>query len=371
MNGNPLQKIRDLGQRIWLDYIQRDLLDSGAIAALIDNDGLAGITANPTIFARAIAESQDYDNQIAMLKQRGLSAQEIYETLALDDLRAAADLLEPQYRSSDRRDGYACLEVSPHLADDTQATVAEARRLWRAFDRPNAMIKVPGTPAGLPAITELLAEGINVNVTLLFGVPRYGEVVAAFLEGLERRLTNGGNVAGVASVASFFLSRIDTLVDKRLDAISEDRDSDGKSLLTTALRGRAAVACAQLAYQDFLQWTGEPRWRRLLDRGAMPQRLLWASTGSKDPAYSKIKYVEELVAANTVNTMPPATLDAYRELGQPALSIENNLQQSRALPDELSQLGIELEAVAEQLEREGVQQFVESHDRLLAYIDKH
>ena len=360
MRANPLRELGKLGQSVWLDFIDRDLLTGGGLDRLIDEDGVAGLTSNPTIFERAIGRSHAYDGSI----RAGLSAdaRSLYEGIALEDVRAAADRFASLYRESDGRDGYVSLEVSPHLAQDTEATVHEARRLWSAFDRPNAMIKVPATAAGLPAIQQLIETGININVTLLFGLDRYREVVDAFLAGLESRTASGKPIDRVASVASFFVSRIDTLVDRLLDASASES--------ARAIRGQAAIASARLAYQHYKQWTAWPRWRRLRERGARTQRLLWASTSTKDPAYSDIKYIEALIGPETVVTVPPETLTAYRREGHPAPRLENDLLEAVALPDALGRCNIRLDAIAAQLEREGVQKFKEPFDALLAALER-
>ncbi|HEY0943304.1 MAG TPA: transaldolase [Steroidobacter sp.] len=359
---NPLRQVHQLGQSIWLDDIRRSWLRDGHLARLIAEDALAGVTSNPAIFAKAISEGAEYNDAITSLARAGRSINDIYEALALEDVQAAADLFQSTYRAAGGGDGFVSLEVSPHLADDTRGTVAEGLRLWQAFNRPNAMIKVPGTRAGLPAITELIAAGVNINVTLLFSVQRYREVVDAYLSGLEQRVAAGKPIDNVASVASFFLSRIDTLVDARLDQMNTPE--------AKARRGRAAIASARLAYQYYKQWVGSDRWRALADKGAKPQRLLWASTSSKDPAYKDTMYVEALIAPNTVNTLPPATIDAYRDHGEPAVRIEDDLDEAKQTVQVLRDLGIDLEAVSEQLEREGVKKFKEPFDALLATLAK-
>jgi transaldolase len=357
---NPLRRLHRLGQSIWLDDIRRSWLRDGHLARLIAEDELAGVTSNPAIFAKAISEGAEYNDAIASLARAGRSVGDIYEALALEDVRAAADLFRATYDATRGGDGFVSLEVSPHLADDTQGTVDEGLRLWQAFDRPNAMIKVPGTRAGLPAITELIAAGVNINVTLLFSVERYREVVDAYLAGLERRVAAGQPIDKVASVASFFLSRIDTLVDAQLDRMNTDE--------ARAQRGKAAIASARLAYQYYKRWIDTDRWRTLAAKGAKPQRLLWASTSSKDPAYKDTMYVEALIAPDTVNTLPPATIDAYRDHGDPAVRIEDDLPGAKQTVEVLGRLGIDLEAASEQLEREGVKKFKEPFDALLATL---
>jgi transaldolase len=357
---NALLQLHVLGQSIWVDDIRRAWLQDGTLRSWIEADGIAGITSNPAIFEKAILQGSEYGEQIAALAARGLPALQIYETLAIEDVRNAADLFAPLYQASAGNDGFVSLEVSPLLADDPAATVHEARRLWNSLDRPNAMIKVPATAAGLPAIRELIAEGINVNVTLIFGLHRYGEVVEAFLSGLEARAARHMPLQDIASVASFFISRIDTAVDARLDALGTSAAG--------ALRGTAALALAQLAHAECTKWTSGPRWQRLYDLGAKPQRLLWASTSAKDPAYDELKYVEALIAPGTVDTLPSATLDAYRKLGRPRVRLPADVDAAQAKVSALHSMGIDLEEVSGQLEREGVRKFVDPFERLLAAI---
>lgn len=362
--GNRLRRIESLGQSLWLDYIERALLAGGGLECLIHDDGISGVTSNPAIFEKAIQHA-DYDAAIALLARRGLGAQEIYEELAFEDVSLAADLLRDVYETSCMRaccgcDGYVSLEVSPQLAHDTAATVAEAKRLWNRVGRPNLMIKVPATRAGLPAIRQLIADGINVNVTLLFGVARYREVAESYFAGLEDRLAQGGTIDRVASVASFFLSRIDTLVDGYLDHAGQPQARE--------LRGQAAIAYARLAYLDYQEFMRSPRWQALTARGARPQRLLWASTSTKDPAYDDVKYVDALIGPDTVNTLPPETMTAYRDHGKPALRLEEGTDAARALPGQLAALGVDLTAVSDELERQGVQKFIEPYERLLATL---
>lgn len=357
---NPLQALASLGQSVWLDDLRRGWLDDGTIARMIAHDALTGLTSNPAIFEKAIAGGTEYEAPVRVLAREGASAGRIYESLATEDVRRAADLLRPAWDASGGRDGLVSLEVSPHLADDTAGTIDEARRLWRMLDRPNAMIKVPATAAGLPAICELVAQGVNVNVTLLFGLARYRTVVDSFLDGLERRVAAGEPPAGVTSVASFFVSRIDTLVDARLRALGGDE--------AIALCGQAAIASARLAHVHYSAWTRQPRWQRLGAAGALPQRLLWASTSAKDPAYPDTLYVEALVGAGTICTMPRATLEAYRDHGRPAARLDTGLGEARAAIRRLSALGIDLDAASDALEREGVRKFIEPFDRLHALL---
>ena len=307
---NPLRRLQDFGQHVYLDEISRRMLTDGSLQKLIDEDGINGVTSNPAIFEKAIAGSDDYADAIRELAAAGHGVEAIYEELVVRDIRDAADAFRPQFDASSGLSGFVSLEVSPLLADDTEGTVSEARHLWQRLDRPNVFIKVPGTAAGVPAVRQLTEDGINVNVTLLFGLDRYREVALAFIEGLERRLGQGLSVSGIESVASFFLSRIDVLLDPQLTALgSED---------AAALRGRVAIANAQAAWLAWKELFGSERFAKLQAQGARPQRLLWASTGTKDPAYSDTMYVEPLIGPDTINTMPPATLDAYRDHGDPA-----------------------------------------------------
>lgn len=365
MPRNPLVALAELGQSIWLDYIDRRLLD-GTLERLIREDRLAGLTSNPAIFEKAIASDADYAASLAGL--RTASAEKLYETLVLADIGRAADEFRPVYEATQGRDGYVSIEVSPLLARDTAATVREARALWAKLERPNILIKVPGTREGLPAFRELIAEGINVNVTLLFSVGRYVEVRDAYMEGLEARRARGLPLAGVASVASFFLSRIDVKVDALLDAIAAS--GGAKAEAAKRLRGQAAIASAGFAFRRNAEITAGPRWQALRAAGAAPQRLLWASTGTKDPAYSDIKYVEALIAPDTVNTLPMETLDAYRQHGKPAPRIEQAMQEAPATLRGLLDLGIEMHAVDDALEEEGIEKFVKPYRSLLASIEK-
>jgi transaldolase len=358
MNANPLLQIKNLGQSIWLDYIHRTLFSSGEFQQLIDNDGVCGVTSNPAILEKAIAE-HDYDAAIEAMQ--GLQENELYEQLAIEDLQKAADLLYPIYQSTQGRDGLVSFEVSPLLADNSQATIREARRLWAALNRPNSLIKVPATTAGIKAIQQLICDGINVNATLLFSLQRYREVAEAYLSGLEMRVANGEPLTSIASVASFFLSRIDTLVDSKLDVLP----SGPSQKKAQALRGQVAIASARLAYQEYKHLFSGERWQRLAAAGARSQRLLWASTSTKDPACSDVKYVEALVGAETINTLPLDTLAAYRDHGQPAACLEHDITAAQAVITELTELGIDLGAVTEQLEKEGVEKFTSAFTALL------
>ena len=307
---NPLKQLEQFGQSPWLDFIQRSFTSHG-LQTLVDRDGLKGITSNPSIFQKAMGEGTDYDEGFRALVGHGdHDALDIYEALAIEDIQQAADLMRPVYDATGRVDGYVSLEVSPYLALRTDDTVAEARRLWAAVGRPNLMVKVPGTSAGAPAIRTLIGEGLNINVTLLFAQSAYEAVAEAFIAGLEDRLTAGHPIAGISSVASFFVSRIDAVMDKAIDA----RVAKGETALG-ALRGKVAIANAKMAYQTYLKLVASPRWQRLKEHGGLPQRLLWASTGVKDKAYADVLYVEQLIGPDTVNTIPPATMDAFRDHG--------------------------------------------------------
>jgi transaldolase len=368
MKENPLLKLESYGQSIWLDFIRRGMLISDELRQLIQVDGVSGVTSNPAIFEKAIAETRDYDDAIGALALAGKSAGEIYEELAVEDIRLAADELRPVYDRTGGLDGFVSLEVSPHLARDTIGTIAEARRLWGWVDRPNVLIKVPGTWEGLPAIRQLIGEGINVNVTLLFALPRYRAVAEAYIDGLEERTARGLPLEKVASVASFFLSRIDVLVDPLLE--EKARAGGAIADLAASLRGEAAIASAKLAYQMYREIFAGERFRRVAERGARSQRVLWASTSTKNPAYSDVKYVEPLIGQETVNTMPLETLTAYRDHGDPAPRLEAEVDRARQVLARLADAGIDLAAVTQQLEDEGVEKFIKPFDTLLARLQE-
>jgi transaldolase len=361
---NPLLELRKLGQSVWLDDISRGMLADGSLARLIREDGVTGLTSNPAIFAHSMMHDSTYAAPIAQLVSKVSSAVELYEELALADLRAAAGLLRPLYDSTHGADGFVSLEVSPHLADDTEGSLHEAQRLWKRLALPNVLIKIPGTEAGLPAIRDLIASGINVNVTLLFSPERYRAVAHAYMDGLSEFVAKGGNAASIGSVASFFLSRIDTAVDKLLDGLSAAGQPAARSL-----RGKAAIANACRAYEIFEELTATPEWQSLTARGARPQRLLWASTSTKDPSYSPVKYVEELIVPGTVNTVPLETLNTYRRVGRPELRLERHIAEASDVREGLERLDVDLEAVAAQLEREGVTKFVEPFDKLQQWLE--
>lgn len=368
MQDNPLQKARALGQRIWLDDLPRQMLYDGELDRLIHEDGLAGMTSNPSIFEKEIVERHAYDETIRHQARAGLSAAGIYEGFAVDSVRQAAAHFAQIHANTQGRDGFVSLEVSPELAYDTEATLDEARRLWQALGVPNAMIKVPATRPGLGAIEQLIGEGINVNVTLLFGLERYQQVVDAYLTGLEHRRDAGLPLAGIASVASFFLSRIDSMVDSLIDSHLISRGQ--QATLARNSRGETAIASARLAYQYFHQAFSGPRWQTLADAGARPQRLLWASTSTKDPAYRDVMYVEALIGAETVNTLPLATLEAFREHGRAAARLEDGLERAEAVIAALPHLDIRLDAVTERLETEGVQKFQAAYRKIMSAIQQ-
>ena len=367
---NPLVELHKHGQSIWFDYIRRSLITSGELKRLIDEDGLKGVTSNPAIFEKAITGSSDYTEALDELRQQeDLTVMQVYESLAIRDIQDAADVLQPVYETTRRRDGYVSLEVSPFLANDTEGTIAEARRLWAAVSRPNVMIKVPGTSAGLPAIEQLIREGININVTLLFSCGVYEKVARAYIAGLKKRAAAGGDVSHVASVASFFVSRIDAVVDGKLKALERKATGNGQGTRPESLRGKVAIANAKVAYQTYKDILAEDDWQALAGQGAQTQRLLWASTGTKDPAYSDVLYVDELIGADTVNTVPPTTLDAFRDHGSPAATLEAGVDEARATLAALQRVGISLDEVTDALVPKGVAIFSQAFDKLLNAVD--
>jgi transaldolase/glucose-6-phosphate isomerase len=372
MGQNPLREVQRLGQSIWYDYIRRRLITSGELRNLIEHDGISGITSNPSIFEKAIAGSNDYDAAITSLHRSGpLAAQEVFEHLAIEDICQAADLLAPVYETTGGRDGYVSLEVSPHLANDTDATIADARRLWAAVDRPNLMIKVPGTPAGLPAIRQLIGEGINVNVTLLFSRRVYEAVAQAYIEGLERAAADGREVRTIASVASFFVSRIDSLVDSLIERRLKSATDAALERTLRGLLGKVAIANAKLAYATYHQLTAGDRWQALAKRGAQTQRLLWASTSTKNPSYPPTIYVDELIGPDTVNTMPVTTLEELRrQQVRPRPTLGEGLDEARGVMARLADVGISINDVTRQLVEQGVDLFADAFDKLLSAIEQ-
>jgi transaldolase len=366
---NPLLSLEAHGQSVWLDFIRRGMLTSGELQQLIDADGLSGVTANPSIFEKAIDGSHDYDQAIHALALAGKRPVQMYETIAVEDVGHAADLFRPVFERTEGRDGFVSLEVSPRLAHDTDGTIVEAHRFWAALDRPNVLIKVPATREGLPAIRHLTSEGINVNITLLFGLPRYREVIEAYLVGLEERLAKGYTVNKIQSVASFFLSRIDVLVDPLLEELMQA--GGGKAELAVATHGEIALASAKVAYRIYQEvFEQGERFRALARQGAHTQRLLWASTGNKNPAYADLKYVEPLIGPDTINTMPIETLDAYRDHGQPAFTVTKDVAQAQRVLAHLAEVGIEIDQITQQLEDEGVRKFDIALDRLLEALEQ-
>jgi transaldolase len=368
MKDNPLKKLESLGQSIWLDYIRRDLFSSGKLRRLIDDDGLRGMTSNPSIFEKAIAESNIYDQDIHDIAVKNKNVQALYETLSQHDVQSAADEFRPVYEKTDGKDGYVSLEVNPHLAHDTKGTIEEAHRLWTALNRPNVLIKVPATYDGLHAIQQLISEGISVNVTLLFGLPRYRQVAEAFIAGLEMRVSQGKPVKHVTSVASFFLSRIDSLVDPMIEKFIKP---DGKKPeIAKKVHGQIAITSAKIAYQIYKDIFGSDRFKKLADKGARVQRLLWASTSTKNPDYSDIKYIDSLIGPDTINTVPPETIDAYRDHGDPKLRLDQDVEEANWIMERLPELGISIDKVTQQLEDEGVRKFNEPFDKLMEALTK-
>ena len=368
---NPLKQLQTFGQSIWLDYIRRDLLKGGDLQRLIDDDGLRGMTSNPSIFEKAIGESALYQDFLDSFASRAdLDAKGRYEMLAIRDIQDAADLLKPVYKSTNRRDGYVSLEVSPYLGHDTNGTLDEARRLWAAVARENVMIKVPGTPEGIPAFRQLISEGINVNVTLLFAQDVYEEVAAAYVDGVERFAATGGDAGRIASVASFFISRIDSLVDSlAADKLKTESDPACKTKLQS-IQGKVAIANGKLTYEAYQRIFSTPRWKALAAKGAQTQRVLWASTSTKNKNYRDVIYVEELIGPDTVNTLPPATLEAFRDHGKPRQSLTEDLDGARKTMSDLAGAGISMKEVTDKLTADGVKLFADAFDKLLETVEK-
>ncbi|HEX7563082.1 MAG TPA: transaldolase, partial [Bradyrhizobium sp.] len=357
------KELENFGQSIWLDYIRRDLISGGALKRLIDDDGLRGMTSNPTIFEKAITDCHDYDRDIRTMALAGMDEKAIYEMLSRRDVQNAADEFRSLYERTGGGDGFVSLEVNPHLAHDTRGTVQEARRLWGALNRPNTMIKVPATVEGLPAIRQLISEGINVNVTLLFGLPRYRQCAEAYIDGIVARQSQGADVSRLASVASFFVSRMDTLVDPLLEKIAARGGWEAD--LAKRARGETAIASAKTAYQVFKEIFGGERFRSLALQGARSQRVLWASTGTKNPDYADVKYVEALIGPDTVDTIPVETLNAYRDHGVPQARLEQDVVKAADILAELAKLGIHIDDITQQLEDEGVEKFIKPFDKLM------
>lgn len=372
---NPLVEVQKYGQSIWYDNIRRGIITSGQLQSMVDNDGLLGITSNPAIFEKAVVESHDYDQAMRALVCQGVgSAVEIYERLAMEDIQWAADVMHPVFERTGGRDGYVSFEVAPALANDTKATIEYARRAHATIGRENVLIKVPGTPEGMPAIATLIGEGISVNVTLLFSVDAYETCALAYMEGLERYAASGRNPGKIASVASFFISRIDSLVDDKLAKLAEKTTDAAKRQQIEGLMGRVAVANGIIAYERYEKLIATDRWRALAAKGARTQRVLWASTSTKNPKYPKTKYVDDLIAPDTVNTIPEETFVEYRTSGHPRPALTENWEATLAGAKEtmatLEAVGISMKEVTDQLLREGIKKFVEPFDKLIASIDK-
>jgi transaldolase len=364
----PLIRLQQLGQSPWHDNIRRQLLTSGTLKKMVEDGDITGLTSNPTIFEQAIADSSDYDADLRRLAAEGKNADQIFDALAIDDIRNAADVLAPVFERTGGKDGYVSIEVAPRLANDTPSTIREARRLWSTVNRPNLMVKIPATAAGVPAIEQSIADGLNINVTLIFSLKRYDEVMDAYLRGLIRRLESGQKIDRIASVASFFVSRVDTLVDKLLD----EKISGGaeKKDLLQSLKGKSAIANAKLAYAEFRRKFSTEAFAGLKNHGANLQRPLWASTSTKNPAYSDLYYVEALVGPDTVDTMPPATLAAYKDHGNPEPRLAKDVDDARHVMDQLAEVGVSMGAVTKKLEEDGVASFAKSFDSLIAVVEK-
>ena len=368
---NPLKELLNYGQSMWLDYIRRDLFTTGRLKQMIAEDGLRGMTSNPAIFEKAIGESSLYDDMLKSLASRGdLDTTARFEQIAIRDIQDAADTLRPVYDSSQFRDGYVSLEVSPYLARKTAETIAEARRLWKAVNRENVMIKIPGTAEGVPAIRTAIGEGININVTLLFAQEVYVKVAEAYIAGLEDLAARGGNLKKEAGVASFFISRIDSLVDGLIDAkLKTTTDSERQALLKSLL-GKVAIANGKLTYQRYQKIFSGPRWEALAAKGAQTQRVLWASTSTKNPAYRDVLYAEELIGPDTVDTMPPATIDAFRDHGRVRNSLSEDVPAAQKTMDDLAKVGVSIKEVTDKLTDDGVKLFADAFDKLLAAVAK-
>jgi len=363
MSDNPLKRLAALGQSVWYDFIRRDLYRSGRLEKMIHEDGLAGMTSNPTIFQKAIADSDLYDEDIREIGAGGKDAGQIFEGLAVRDVQGAADVFRPVFDRTGGNDGFVSIEVQPGLARDTAGTIAEAKRLWTSCNRPNVMVKIPGTAEGLEAIRASLAAGININITLLFSVERYVQVAEAHLAAMEERISKGLPVDKIRSVASFFVSRVDTNADRKLDAVAKSGDA-ATAAAARALRGRLGIANARLAYEAFERIVASPRFQALKGKGVAVQRPLWASTSTKDPALPDLYYVEALIGPDSVDTMPPETVDAYRDHGDPQVRIREDLPGARAVFGQLSKLGIDTAAIFRELEDEGIKKFADSFDAL-------
>jgi transaldolase/glucose-6-phosphate isomerase len=367
---NPIKALNDFGQSPWMDYIRRDLLTSGGLKKMIDNDGLRGMTSNPTIFEKAITGGQFYSDITESADAKRLDAKGVYEKIAIRDVQDATDIFKGVYAETKRRDGYVSLEVSPLLANNTQGTIEEARRLWKTVNRENVMIKVPATPEGIPAIRQLLEDGLNINITLLFAQSAYEQVAEAFLSALEARAKKGEDIVHIASVASFFVSRIDTLVDGKIEEALKTEKDPGKKALLESIEGKVAIANAKLTYKKYQELFGGARWKALAAKGAQTQRLLWASTSTKNPKYRDVLYVEELIGADTVDTIPPATFDAFRDHGKLRKSLTENVDAAAKTMSDLEKSGISMKEVTEKLVVDGVKLFAEAFNKLLEATGK-
>jgi transaldolase/transaldolase/glucose-6-phosphate isomerase len=355
---NKVKSIHDLGQSIWLDFFDREIMNNGSLQKLIDDDGLSGITSNPAIFEKAVSSSADYDEDVRELAGEDKNNEDIFFGFAVSDIKQAADILKPIYDKSNGRDGFVSLEVSPFLANDTEGTIKQARQLWKEVGRENVMIKIPGTAEGLPAIRKCISEGININITLLFGLERYREVTDAYLSGLEDRLKANQPIDHVASVASFFLSRIDVMIDPVLKEKKLDK-----------LTGEVAIASAKVAYQIYKEVFGSERFKKLEKQGAKTQKVLWASTSAKNPAFSDVKYVEALIGPDTINTLPLETIDAFRDHGKAESLLENNMDGATGVLQQLKDNAINIDDITQKLEEEGIQKFNKAYEQLLNAID--
>lgn len=355
---NPLNKLQEHRQSIWLDLLDREIMNSGKLKKLIDEDDLRGLTSNPSIFEKAITGSSDYDKDIAENSKKEKDNAAVFFDLAIADIQQAADIFKPVFEKANGRDGFVSLEVSPLLARNTEGTIKQARDLWKRVDRENVMIKIPGTKEGLPAIRKCLSEGININVTLLFGIPRYREITDAFMSGLEDRIAQGNSIENISSVASFFLSRIDALVDPMI------KEKGAKNL-----RGKIAIASAKMAYQIYLEMISSDRFKKLEEKGAQKQRVLWASTSTKDPSYSDVLYVETLIGKDTINTLPMETIDAFRDHGKVSDSLITGIDEAKNTLKELKEVGINIDEITQKLEDEGIEKFNNAYEKLLKSID--
>ena len=369
MGKNPLAQLAEAGQSVWYDLMERALITTGKLQKLIDEDDLRGLTSNPTIFEKAIGGSEDYNDSLRELAEKNFSTNDIYESLVVDDIGRAADVFRPVYERTSRGDGYVSLEVSPNLAHETEGTLAEAEKLWKRLDRPNAMIKIPATKEGIPAIEEAIAKAINVNITLIFSRDVYDKVIEAYIRGLERRVEAGQPIDSIASVASFFVSRIDTAADAEIRARIEKASGEAEKKELESLLGKVAIANAKMAYALFQERFGSERFDKLRARGGRPQRPLWASTGTKDPSYSDVMYIESLIGPETVNTIPPKTYDAFRDHGTVARTLDQDVDEARDVLERLEKAGISLAAITEKLTADGVESFAGSFNSLIGTID--